>query len=187
MVSNSYQKNKKPFNFEAWSLDKKYGLRIPTKVIQKMLNLCLISGRKETGGILIGYYNRRHDCAIAIDCSAPPVDSKFGKNYFYRGVHGLQKLLKKLWNLTHRRYYLGEWHFHPFGVPEPSEVDIGQLKNNAENPSYHCPEPVMFIVGGNPNKEWMCKSLVYHRKKGVIKLLKQYENRQNANCEDMSE
>lgn len=173
-------------NYEAWSKNVKYGLRIPAKVIQKIISLCLISGRNETGGILIGYYNSQHDCAIVTDCSGPPKDSKRGKNFFHRGVQGLQKWIDKLWELGQRRYYLGEWHFHPFGVPEPSDVDIKQLKKNAENLSHNCPEPIMFIVGGNPNKEWSCQSLVYHKEKGVIKLLKQHEKRQKANCEDMS-
>ena len=107
-------------NYEAWSRDGKYGLRIPFEVLQKMLSFCQKVGNLETGGILVGYYNRCHDCAIVIDCSKPPQDSKLERYNFYRGIKGLQKWLNKLWNLGRRRYYLGEWHFHPFTDPKPS-------------------------------------------------------------------
>ncbi|MFA5240536.1 MAG: Mov34/MPN/PAD-1 family protein [Phycisphaerae bacterium] len=162
-------------NYEAWSKDKKYGLRIPSEVLQKMLSFCQKAGNMETGGILVGYYNRHHDCAIITDCSNPPRDSKCGENYFYRGVHGLQKWLIRLWHLGQQMYYLGEWHFHPFANPNPSDIDIKQLRSNAGNKSYNCPEPVIFIIGGNPNNKWLCKPLVYIRDKEAIELFKQWE------------
>jgi integrative and conjugative element protein (TIGR02256 family) len=159
-------------NYEAWSEDAKYGLRIPSRVLQKMLSFCQEIEDIETGGIIIGYYNRKHDCAIMIDCSGPPKDSKHGKNFFRRGIHGLQEWINKLWELRQKRYYLGEWHFHPFGEPDPSSVDVSQIKENAENNLYQCPEPIMFILGGSPNKNWTCKSFVYDKHAGLIELKK---------------
>jgi integrative and conjugative element protein (TIGR02256 family) len=162
-------------NYEAWSEDTKYGLRIPSQILQKMLNFCREAKDIETGGIMVGYYSHKHDCAIVIDCSGPPQDSKRGKNYFHRGIHGLQKWIDKLWSIGQRRYYLGEWHFHPFAAPEPSSVDVSQTRENAENNLYQCPEPVMFILGGSPEKDWMCESFVYVRNKGLIKLRNRVE------------
>jgi integrative and conjugative element protein (TIGR02256 family) len=176
MALNSYRKCKAPFNYEAWSIDRKYGLRIPSKVLQKILQLCSSSGSNETGGIIIGYYTRRLDCAVVTDCSGPPLDSKSGSNYFGRGIKGLQRWLMSLWNLTKRRYYLGEWHFHPFANPQPSGVDINQLEKNAKNKSYHCSEPIMFIIGGDPNNDWSCVTLLYIKEKGLIELYRQWEN-----------
>ena len=176
MGLNSYQ-NKYPIpNYEAWSEDAKYGLRIPSQILQKMLNFCQEAKDIETGGIMVGYYSHKHDCAIVIDCSGPPKDSKRGKNFFNRGIHGLQKWIDKLWRLGQRRYYLGEWHFHPFAAPEPSIVDISQIKENAENNLYRCPEPIMFILGGSPDEDWTCRSFVYARKAGLIELKKRLEN-----------
>jgi integrative and conjugative element protein (TIGR02256 family) len=167
-----WQKNIMTGNYEAWSEDTKFGLRIPSHILQKMLNLCREKESVECGGILVGYYNRKHDCAIVIDCSGPPKDSTRGKNFFHRGIHGLQKWIDKLWKLGHRRYYLGEWHFHPFGNPDPSDVDEKQIKENSENKSYHCPEPIMFIIGGDPNNNWSCRTLLYLKGKGLIELYK---------------
>ena len=157
-------------NYEAWSEDSKYGLRIPSQVLEKMFKLCRKAKNTETGGIIVGYYNRKRDCAIVTDCSGPPKDSKRGKNYFHRGIQGLQDLIDKLWYLGHRRYYLGEWHFHPFGNPRPSDIDEKQIEENSENKSYKCPEPLMIIIGGNPNGKLICNSFVYANKKGLIEL-----------------
>jgi len=163
-------------NYEAWSENKKYGLRIPEKMVQKILQFCKNAGDIETGGILVGYYNRRHDCAIVTDCSAPPKDSQHGKHRFYRGIRGLQKWLVKLWHLGQKQYYLGEWHFHPLTVPNPSSIDINQLKSNAESKTYHCPEPIIFIIGGDPDGKWSCKSLTYIKDKGIVEMFKQWES-----------
>ncbi len=158
-------------NYEAWSEDRTYGLRLPLGLLQKILTLCKNAGDIETGGILVGYYNRSHDCAIVTDCSASPEDSQQGKYSFFRGIKGLQTWLNKLWHLGHRQYYLGEWHFHPSASPNPSDIDITQLKHNAENNSYNCPEPVILIVGGVQDAEYSCTSLVYLKGKGMIALL----------------
>ena len=163
-------------NYEAWSEDKRYGLRIPNGIMQRILHCCKKVGDVETGGILVGYYNRRYDCAIVTDSSKAPQDSKREKRTFYRGVKGLQKWLNQLWILRKKRYYLGEWHFHPFAIPGLSGIDINQIKSNSESNSYHCPEPVLFIVGGDPNTEWSCKSFVYVKEKGSIELIEQWES-----------
>ncbi|MBW7992073.1 MAG: hypothetical protein FVQ84_18950 [Planctomycetes bacterium] len=163
-------------NYEAWSEDSKYGLRIPSQVLQKMLNLLLENKGTETGGIMVGYYNRRYDCAIVTDFSGPPSDSKRSKNFFHRGINGLQHWINKLWQLQHRRYYLGEWHFHPFSNPSPSSIDIKQLKANAEEKSYSCPEPILFIIGGDPNTKCDYKAFVYLKGKGTIELFRGLEN-----------
>lgn len=163
-------------NYEAWSEDVKYGLRIPSQVLQKMLNFCREVEGIESGGIMVGYYNHQHDCAIVIDCSGPPKDSKRGKNFFHRGIHCLQNWIDKLWQLRQRRYYLGEWHFHPLSNPSPSITDTKQMKINAEDKSYSCPEPILFIIGGDPNTNCDCSAFVYAKGKGTIELLKRWEN-----------
>lgn len=66
-----------------------------------------------------------------------------------RGTAGLQGWLNRLWNGNERRYYLGEWHFHPGGAPEPSRMDIKQMGKIARSSSYKCPEPILLVVGGS--------------------------------------
>jgi hypothetical protein len=62
-----------------------------------------------------------------------------------------------------RRFYLGEWHFHPFNDSTPSSTDIDQLKKFSETPSLRCPEPIMVIVGGDPNNKWTLRIYIAPR------------------------
>jgi len=159
-------------NYEAWTEDSRYGLRIPSKVIHKMLNMCCDSRENETGGIIVGYYNQPHDCSIVTDCSGAPIDSHYGKQFFYRGVHGLKQWLSTLWNLGQRRYYLGEWHFHPFANPDPSCIDLMQMRKNAESKSYNCPEPIMVIIGGDPRTDYSLRAFVCGEDRHVSELFR---------------
>ena len=159
-------------NYEAWTRNGHYGLRIPSKVVHKMLDLCRESNNIETGGILVGYYSRSRDCAIVTDCSNAPKDSRRGKRFFYRGVYGLQRWLSSLWKLGQRRYYLGEWHFHPFAPADPSVIDLKQMKEDAKDKSYNCPEVLMFIIGGDPANEWTCHSFMYSQREGLLEFIR---------------
>lgn len=162
-------------NFEAWSDDGKYGVRIVGTEFAAMQRLCREADTVETGGILVGYYNRNQDCAIVTRCCKPPSDSKCAKHKFYRGVMGLRELLLRLWNARRRRYYLGEWHYHHYGAPNPSGDDTVQMRRNSENAKCQCPEPILVIIGGDPNGDTKCRAFVYEKKKGLVELIKGWE------------
>jgi integrative and conjugative element protein (TIGR02256 family) len=150
--------------------DVQFGLSIDETIVGKTLKLCRDAGSKETGGILVGHYTRRHDWAIVTDLSGPPNDSKRGRMSFYRGVQGLQSWLNQTWGSKHH-YYLGEWHYHPFASPEASPTDERQLQEHSENGPLVCPEPVMLILGGNPNGAWEAKAYVYPKGKKLIPMV----------------
>lgn len=153
--------------YDAWTVDVQYGLSIPCEVLDRMLALCENSEGIETGGIFVGHYSSGHDCAIVTDCSSAPQDSSAGITHFYRGIKGLKKWLLRLWRGREKQYYLGEWHYHPKGSPAPSSTDIKQMKKIASDPSYHCPEPVLFIIGGDSSNGWLYEAVVYIRGVGV--------------------
>jgi integrative and conjugative element protein (TIGR02256 family) len=165
-------------NCEAWSRDNRYGLRVPSRILEKMLVFCRMAEGMETGGILVGYYNRAHDCAIVTDSSAAPEDSFCGRRSFWRGISGLQMWLLFLWNRTRRRYYLGEWHFHPRASPEPSSTDVAQMKQNARDPSYNCPEPILLLLAGDPNRNWSVRSFICIRGNDIIELSQGWQRRE---------
>lgn len=146
--------------------DAMFGLSVDDSTIDKILAFCMGAGNAETGGILVGHYNEKLDWAIVTDISGPPKDSKRSRASFIRGVAGLQKWLNTIWCGKHH-YYLGEWHYHPFAKPEASSLDAKQLKENSENGPLRCSEPVMLIVGGNPNGSWEAKAYVYPKGKGL--------------------
>jgi hypothetical protein len=151
-----------------WSADRRYGLRLPEAELARMLVLSRKAKRQETGGILVGSYSERLDCAIVRTASRAPRDSRSGGSWFHRGVRGLQRWLNGLWKS--KTYYLGEWHFHPFAAPTPSETDVAEMGQMAENPSYHCPEPVLVILGGDPGGDWQLRAFVFLGGRQLVEL-----------------
>lgn len=118
------------------------------KVCQKIEEIVQRKNSIETGGIIIGYYTVSLQKAIITELSDAPIDSKAGYNWFYRGIKGLKRMLADKWT-KRGEYYLGEWHLHPNSSPNPSIIDIKQIKSNARNKEFNCPEPVLLIIGGN--------------------------------------
>lgn len=155
------------------SADMRFGLHLPSNVVRDLLDQCRHAGMMETGGILVGKYSPDHDCAVVSAISTAPSDSRRGRNWFERGVSGLQLWLNRLW--YHREYYLGEWHFHPNAAPTPSSVDLSQMRRIARTESYHCPEPVLLIIGGDPNGSWTAQSLVCLASGELIDLKRELE------------
>lgn len=133
---------------EFWSEGEAFGLKLDLETLRSILEACHQSASKETGGILVGRYSEDLNCALVTEHSGRPVDSRSGRTWFSRGTAGLQKWLNALWSRSERRYYLGEWHYHPGGPSEPSDTDRNQMKCIAQDTSHKCPEPVLLIVGG---------------------------------------
>lgn len=133
--------------------DSRYGLCLTEECIQRILELCSRSGGSETGGVLIGHYTESLDMAVVTTATEPPPDSKSGKNWFRRGVRGLNARLDEHWQ--ERQFYLGEWHLHPRDVPDPSPTDEARMGRIANLDAYVCATPVLLIVGGDPEDEWL--------------------------------
>lgn len=99
---------------------------------------------------------------LGIEYLVPAPGDSISKRFsFQRGVRGLQRFLNQMW--PKRRYYLGEWHFHPDGFAFPSGADANQMRDVACAESYHCPEAVLVIVGGNPSERFTLESYVFLR------------------------
>lgn len=114
----------------------------------KLLEHCKKADQLETGGILIGHYTPLGDQAIITEVSGPPRDSIASRWSFIRGLRGLQQLVDRAWQ--RRDYYIGEWHFHPYARPSPSDRDRRQIIAFSEDRAYRCPEPILLVVGGDP-------------------------------------
>lgn len=152
------------------SSDKQYQMLLRESALQEILKQCSNSGKLETGGTLIGYYSDELDTAIVTQISHEPKDSIKSHFGFIRGTQGLAGLLKSLWKS--RRYYLGEWHFHPFASPNPSKNDMQALEEVATNDKYDCSAPLLLIFGGDPNKSYKCRVFVHPKSNGVEELSK---------------
>lgn len=142
------------------SPDQRFGLEIKEKELSVILADCKASNGHETGGILVGQYTKSHDCAFITVVTTAPDDSAKRPMTFLRGFQGLTSILTDLWTKK-KEYYLGEWHFHPFAAPTPSGTDIGQMHEIAGTVSYKCPEPVMLILGGDPEADYKIRAFVF--------------------------
>lgn len=151
------------------STDKRFGFKVHGMVLREVLRLCERSAPNETGGILLGHYSTAHDFAVVTAITAAPTDSRSGRTWFIRGVRGLQRTVDRLWS-RQRDYYLGEWHFHPGGAPISSSTDIQQMREIAESEQYHCPEPVLLIIGGDPKGSWQSRAYVFPRNRSHLEL-----------------
>lgn len=86
-------------------------------------------GDCETGGCLLGCYDKDRKYIYLIYQINEPKDSKCSPCSFVRGCDGLtdsiDKVRIKTGNLVR---YLGEWHSHPKGTSSPSATDKEQFK-----------------------------------------------------------
>lgn len=146
-----------------WTHDGRFGVRIDRRAIELIVAECVRSGRRETGGILVGRYSDDRRLALVQSASSPPPDTRAGGFWLLRGVRGLQSWLEGLWKKD-GTYYLGEWHFHPFASPTPSRQDVSQMKRIAATESYQCAEPILLIIGGDPHGAWKLHVEVHTRR-----------------------
>lgn len=105
----------------------------------------LASPNNETGGILIGRYEIDGNTAVVTAATEKPADSSSGRAWFQRGISGLTARLRARW--ASGEYYVGEWHSHPGGGPNPSGNDIREMRSISIDACYKCPKPIMIIAG----------------------------------------
>jgi integrative and conjugative element protein (TIGR02256 family) len=129
--------------------DHEQRVAIEQLVYESLTTAALAAKKQETGGILIGRYI--DGVAVIESATVAPRDSKQGYDWFERGTHGLATILKEHWDAPTRRYYLGEWHFHPAPDGSPSWQDADQMFRVASDDRYDCGQPVLIIV--SPHEE----------------------------------
>jgi integrative and conjugative element protein (TIGR02256 family) len=128
--------------------DRRLCVVLAQKARRRLIRHCVRAGRRETGGILIGRYTDLRDQAIVTEVTGPPVDSVHRRWLFIRGLAGMQRRIDRAWR--RHDFYIGEWHFHPFASPEPSDRDRDQVRQFSVDPAYSCPEPILLVVGDDP-------------------------------------
>jgi len=129
----------------------RYAARLIETPWEYMQRECAAAGAIETGGVLVGHYTGDESTAIITEALPPPSDSVRRCTWFHRGVSGLRGLLATRWRNERRTYYVGEWHYHPASIVEPSSDDLAQMYSVNSDPRYHCREPIMVIIGRAQN------------------------------------
>ena len=104
------------------------------KVIDRCFELRSRKLPKETGGILVGYFDVPRKTVYLVDALPAPPDSVEHTTAFIRGTKGLRESLNRIRERTAKVVdYVGEWHSHPIGVSvQPSYLDTDLLRQITE-------------------------------------------------------
>jgi hypothetical protein len=132
---------------KARTADGEFGLLLEPGPQIVMDRFCKQSGDIETGGILLGRYIDDGRTALILEATGPPPDSRTAHSWFLRGASGLHALLIARWMERTPSHYVGEWHYHPSTLVQPSVEDLAQMLRIANTESYSCKEPILVIWG----------------------------------------
>jgi len=102
----------------------------------------------ETGGVLVGHFDRQHRIIYVVDALGSPKDSTEWPALYIRGVRGLRAELERIGKVTLSNLeYVGEWHSHPARcAPSPSSTDQRALATLAAQMTGTGSPAVMLIV-----------------------------------------
>ncbi len=100
----------------------------------------------EFGGFLVGNYGEDLRQVQITDCILP---QKYkGTPYlFERDAGGIEEQLKEFYSQTPQKYYVGEWHTHPDGLPIPSATDVRAMRAISNHSEVAIKNPVLLIIG----------------------------------------
>ena len=104
---------------------------------------------RETGGVLIGYFDVPHRSVYVVDALPAPDDSHERMDAFVRGSAGLPDAIRTIEARTGGQVsYVGEWHSHPDGAGVGmSDDDSELLRQIAEEVRLDGWPGTMMIVG----------------------------------------
>lgn len=104
----------------------------------------------ETGGVLVGNFDRPRKAIYVVDVIPSPADSQERPYLYIRGVKGLKRELEAVRrNTAGALDYVGEWHTHPRGSStDLSSIDkesMHQMKTNMASLGL----PSLMLIGGD--------------------------------------
>ena len=135
----------------AWVSDELAGWTVTVlpEVLGAMQEQRAESGVIETGGILVGSWDRTRNIIYVVGAIGPPRDSTRERSGFVRGVVGLEGILEVLSVRTMGNVaYVGEWHTHPPGSgSKPSTTDRDFLQEMHERTRLEDAPALLLICG----------------------------------------
>lgn len=107
------------------------------------------AGENETGGILVGAWDRQRRRAYIVGHYDPPPDSQHSPTGFVRGMVGVYQTVQEVEDATAMNLsYIGEWHSHPpRHDSRPSEDDGRLLRWIGDVLAFSDVPPLMGICG----------------------------------------
>lgn len=100
----------------------------------------------ETGGILIGLVNWKRRAIYVTRVLKPPSDSRSSPFAFVRGTSDVPDEVEHIHERTGAMLgYVGEWHTHPGGEPQPSLQDLSTVEKIKPNLD-KVPLPALLLI-----------------------------------------
>lgn len=119
-------------------------LLVPRHVAMLLEGYSSVAYPQETGGILIGRYNKGQIHVTHVIGPGPHAVQT--KNRFCRdGRHAKQELDRIFVKTAGESDYIGEWHCHPVSSP-PSATDRDTMRRISEDRAHTTAQPVLVIV-----------------------------------------
>ena len=104
----------------------------------------------ETGGTLIGHYSNDNLVAFIDKVIGVRKGGKFTEKFFFRPSDFVDNQLAKIYKKSKgKKYYLGEWHTHPYSSTIPSALDIKTMKSISMSKKVATKNPLLIILGGD--------------------------------------
>lgn len=123
---------------------------IANDLINELTSRVKAKGDLETGGCLIGCYDKDRRIIYLMYQICEPKGSVCTPCSFVRGCEGLNVSFEEIQIKTANQVrYLGEWHSHPNGPSSPSEADKRQFVEMSKHQEYEDVPFVQMIIGNN--------------------------------------
>lgn len=124
-------------------------IAISKNVLDGIRNARLAAGQLETGGILVGAWDRSLRKGWIVAHQDPPPDSEHSHTGFVRGSVGVYRSLAAIEQATAANLgYVGEWHTHPPGHTSLASSDDALLMRWIGNEVQYNDVPALMMIGG---------------------------------------
>ena len=125
-------------------------IAISSNVLNGIRNARDAAGKLETGGILVGAWDRSLRKGWIVAHQDPPPDSEHSATSFVRGSVGVYRSLKAIEQATAANLgYVGEWHTHPPGHSSQASSDDALLMSWIGNDVQFSDLPALMMIGGD--------------------------------------
>jgi integrative and conjugative element protein (TIGR02256 family) len=116
----------------------------------------------ETGGVLMGYWAKDYTEVVITDVIGPGPEARHSISGFVPDYQFQEGEIERVYEESSRlSAYLGDWHTHPLASCYPSFKDKRTLHRIALFPDARCPVPLMIILGGGKDHDWLLQIWKY--------------------------
>jgi integrative and conjugative element protein (TIGR02256 family) len=113
-------------------------------------------GCRETGGVLLGYFDDACRVAWATTAECPPPDSEHGERAFRHGTEGVARRIARHHQVSGGRVrFIGMWHTHP-GMPARASLTDDRAMRNllVPVPAAQVPRRAIQLILGGEGETW---------------------------------